>query len=374
MVYMPKRARYAVPVVIAAVIGGLALGPALSGASSPPSLPSQSAQQLLVAVAEAHVPALSGTLSWTADLGLSDLSTLESELGQGGGGGGGDSSAFDPLSLLSGTYDIDVWLGVHAEHLALSPVAGEEVDFFRNGDQVWLWDSSTSTATRIVGEGGDQGAATGSAGPAAAPLTPPQMASQLLSHLSPTTSVAVEGSVYVAGQPAYRLLVAPKDPNGSTIDHVEIDVGAAGSLIGVPLQVAVFSSGQAVPSLQLGFAGQIDLAAPAPSELTFTPPPGADVVTHDVGGLPSGRYRFGDLDLGSIGGGWTTVLTGTDARLATSAGQGELAGLSSVVEVGGAQARLFGTDLVNVLIMPDGQFYAGFVTAGVLEAAASTGA
>ena len=42
--------------------------------------------------------------------------------------------------------------------------------------------------------------------------------------------------------------------------------------------------------------------------------------------------------------------------------QAELDTVTMVVEVGGQPARLFNTDLLNVLIMPDGDFYAGFVT------------
>ena len=42
-----------------------------------------------------------------------------------------------------------------------------------------------------------------------------------------------------------------------------------------------------------------------------------------------------------------------------------------MVELDGQQGRLFGTDLLNVLVLADGQFYAGLVTPAVLEADAS---
>jgi len=42
------------------------------------------------------------------------------------------------------------------------------------------------------------------------------------------------------------------------------------------------------------------------------------------------------------------------------------------VQFGGRDGRLFSTDLLNVLLMPDGQFFAGLVTPAVLEAAASS--
>jgi len=382
-----KRARFAVPAAVVAAIAGAALVPALSGASSPPSLPVQSAQQLLVDVSRASPPQLSGSLMWTANLGLSDLSSLENELGQGASGasasassGSGANTGFDPLSLLSGSHQIDVWLGgATAEHLALIEPQAEEVDLIRNSDGVWLWDSATQTAAHLVGLGGDAATVPNRPVPTAAPMTPQQWAAQLLSHISPTTSVTVGGAVYVAGQPAYQLLVAPKGATGSTIDHIEIDLGAAGPLSGVPLRVAVYSAGQASPALELGFTGQVNLGAPPASEFTFTPPPGAKVVTDEF----SGTAKVGSagttsgmpptVGLKSIGSGWATVLNGAGPQFAGAASQGELAAASSVVQVGGRQARLFGTNLLNVLIMPDGHFYAGLVTPRVLEAAASSG-
>ena len=103
---------------------------ALSGASSPAALPAQSAEQLVADIAAAKPPQLSGALQWTVNLGFSGLSALEQEAGQGGGGSG----SFDPLSLLSDDYQVDVWLdGATAEHLALVDGPAQEVDLVRNG-------------------------------------------------------------------------------------------------------------------------------------------------------------------------------------------------------------------------------------------------
>ena len=110
-----------------------------------------------------------------------------------------------------------------------------------------------------------------SAGPA---LTPQQLASRILSHVSANTSVTMGDPLYVAGQPAYQLIVAPKSAPGSTVDHVEIDVGASGALLGVPLQVAVYAQGQVAAALELGFTGALHLGTPPAAELSFTPPPG----------------------------------------------------------------------------------------------------
>jgi outer membrane lipoprotein-sorting protein len=402
MKYMQgRRVRYAVPVVVMAVIGSMALVPALSGAAAPPTLPAQSAQQILVDMSQARVPQLSGSLTWTANLGLSDLSSLEAQLGGQGGsasaantgtgttagvpsaGAAAGSTAtvgLDPLSFLSGSDQIGVWLdGANAEHLALIEPQAEEVDFVRSGDDVWLWNSAADTATHLVGAGAaTTTTTTATTAPAAAALTPQQWAARLLDHISPTTSVTVGGAVYVAGQAAYQLLVAPKGAAGTTVDHIEVDVGATGPLFGVPLQVAIYSAGQAAPALALGFSGQINLGTPPASEFTFTPPPGATVVTHDLSALKVGNADrasgpHATTALNKIGSGWAVVVAGTESQLAGAASGGELAAVSSVVQVGGQSARLFSTNLLNVLIMPDGHFYAGFVTPAVLEAAASTG-
>jgi hypothetical protein len=368
-----RRVRYGVPAVIVLAVAGGALVPALSGASSPPDLPAISAQQLLTDVAQASPPELSGSLTWTANLGLSDLSSLEGELGQGGGASGDGGSGFDALSLLSGSYQINVWLdGTTAEHLALIDAPAQEVDLVRSGDQAWLWDSSVQTATHLVGDANGSGGTSNGSQPTV-PLTPQQLASRFLNDVDPTTTVTTGTSVYVAGQAAYQLLLTPKSAPGSTIDHIEVDVGATGPLLGVPLQVAVYAAGQTGPAIELGFTGQIQLGIPAASELTFTPPPGAKIVTHNLGAANDQDHSgmFGRLDLKRTGSGWTTVVSGTDSELSNAAVQAELDAVTMVVEVGGQPARLFNTDLLNVLIMPDGDFYAGFVTPAVLEAAAS---
>ncbi len=384
MKHIARRARYGVPAVAVLAVGAAALVPTLSGASAPPTLPSPSPAQLLADIAQAQVPQLSGSLTWTANLGLSDLSTLESAAGQSGGGsgagGGPGASGFDPLTLLSGSFEIDVWLdGAKAEHLALDLPSAEEVDLVRNGAQAWLWDSSTNTATHLVSSQGGAGAP--ATAPSASPglaLTPEQLASTVLSHVSANTSVTVGDPLYVAGQPAYQLIVAPKSAAGSTVDHIEIDVGASGSLLGVPLQVAVYAQGQVAAALELGFTGVLHLGAPPAAELSFTPPAGARVVTHTLSADGGGWFSSqpgttGELsDLHKTGTGWATVISGSSAQLVDQAQQGLLSEGTTVVQFDGRTGRLFSTDLLNVLIMPDGQFYAGLVTPAVLEAAASS--
>lgn len=381
-----KRTPYVAPVAVLAVVGLVALVPTLSGASAPAGLPAQSAQEVVADIAGAKPPQLSGALQWTVNLGFSGLSALEQEAGQGGGGSG----SFDPLSLLSDDYQVNVWLdGATAEHLALVDGPAQEVDLVRNGDQGWLWDSSTQTVTHFTWAGGDgaqgsQGAAQAGAPSglpqAKTPLTPGQLAAALLKHVGQTTAVTTGAPLYVAGEPAYQLLVTPKAAGGSTVDHIEIDVGATGSLLGVPLQVAIYAIGQSSPAIELGFTGVVHPGPPPSSELTFTPPPGSKVITctlggKGLGGLASGNGRSATSpaasDLRTTGTGWATVVSGSLPGSLSSANNELVDAATTVVQVAGQQARLFSTALLNILLMPDGHFYAGLVTPSVLEAAAS---
>jgi hypothetical protein len=382
-----KRTPYAAPVAVLALVGLVALVPGLSGASSPAGLPAQSAQQLVADIVAAKPLQMSGALQWTVNLGFSGLSALEQETGQGQRGGGRGAGSFDPLTLLSDDYQVNVWLdGTTAEHLALVDGPAEEVDLVRDRDQAWLWDSSTQTVTHFIWAEGRGQAPTGSGLPPVwVPPTPEQFAAGLLGDLGGTTGVTVGAPLYVAGEPAYQLLVTPKAAAGTTVDHIEIDVGASGSLLGVPLQVAVYATGQPSPAIELGFTGVVHLGPPPASELTFTPPPGAKVTTRTLGAGHGGRVGgglggpttalsalgFNAKDFTTTGTGWTTVLSGSTTGPLSSASNALVSAATTVVQVNGQRARLFSTVLVNVLLMPDGRSYAGLVTPSVLEAAAS---
>ncbi len=358
-----------------------AIAPSVTGASSPPDLPAISPAQLLAEVASAKAPQLTGTLSWTANLGLADLGTIQADLGA--GAGGASSTGFNPLALLNGTYQINVWLdGKTAEHLSLSPQPGQEIDLVRNGGQAWYWDSSTMKVSHLVGQGTTGAAPAGSS--AVAALTPQQLVDRLLSHVGPTTSVSVPSTVYVGGQRAYELLITPKAASGTTIAHIEVDIAADAPLTGTPLQVAVYAAGQASPALELGYTS-VQPGPPAASELTFSTPPGATEKTYHLGRPSStsvsgtgsapgsaGTTGANGAAVKRLGSGWTTVVSGNTSVLSNPTYQTELDAVTTVVDVGGQQGRLFTSELVNVLVMSDGHYYAGFVTPAVLEADASS--
>lgn len=386
-----KSVRYGVPVVVAGVIALGAGLPALSSASVPSGLAPTSVKQVLTDVFSAKAPQLSGSLTWTANLGLSGLSSLQQQFGSssssaapGSGSGSSDNSAagFNPLSLLGGTFNIDVWLdGNHAQHLALIEPPTSEVDLVRNGDQAWLWDSQANSVEHLIGSSsGDSALPTSTT--TDVPQTPDQLAQRLLDKSAATTTLSLGQPLYVAGQAAYQLLAVPTNASGSTVDHIEVDVAAQGPLQGVVLQVAVYATGQVAPALELGFTGSITVGAPPASELTFTPPPGATVTTHTLPAGPLlGHKGTAQPEPATTAGrpsvsgkGWDAVVEGTSAHTVASLQQGgPESDLFTRVSVGGQSGWLLTTSLLNVLLLPDGHYYAGLVKPAVLEQAALNG-
>ena len=129
-------------------------GSARPSAAAAPRLPARSAGQLLAALTgdtalTGHTggPALSGTITETASLGLPALpSGLPSELTGGG------------TSLLAGSHTVQVWYA-GPDHFRLAlPQSMSEDDLVRNGTSMWLWDSAANTVTHVTAAGQRAGA------------------------------------------------------------------------------------------------------------------------------------------------------------------------------------------------------------------------
>ena len=311
----PRRARWAVPLGAVAVVGVVAAGSVLAGAQAAPALPARTPAQLIAAIAaNKSVPAaLSGTIVTNAALGLPNLPAV-----------GGPASIPSIPALLTGSHTFEFWYGGPGLLRIALPVSLGETDLRADGRQVWLWDSQTNTATHLLPSAGPRLPALGRAGPSSpggsffspnkanrtssgsqayqstlsvttsqagafsaagsqdpAP-TPQAVARSVLAMLGPTTTVSVQSNVMIAGQAAYQLVLAPKNP-GSLIGRVSIAVDAGRYL---PLRVQVFARGAASPAYQIGFTS-ISFARPAASNFTFTPPPGAKVKTAR---LPAGPF------------------------------------------------------------------------------------
>jgi outer membrane lipoprotein-sorting protein len=402
-----RRLRWALPAGAVIAVAALIAGTEAAAAQPSPSLPSRTAAQLLAGVAAAGRPVpLTGTYTETVSLGLPDLP----------GGGGPLSGA----NLLSGTHTFMIWSGGPQELRIAEPVQLGEADVRQFGNQVWLWNSRTQQATNIVlpatvSQPGSASAspAPSGAGPRRVPLTPQQLARRILAAVGPTTVVSVLDNVTVAGQPAYQLALAPKDSR-SLIGHVTIAIDARRYL---PLRVQVFARGASGPAVQSGYTS-LSFGAPAASNFTFTPPPGAKVKTINVPARPPHpRFRgrpggAGHRDGGPnvLGTGWLAVLAVPPSAAATTAqtavpvyGDGghlvaytsgtaivptatpfSAAGLAAdpaalrallnaATPVRGAwgSGRLLRTSLLSVLFTTQGAVLAGAVTPAVLYADAA---
>jgi outer membrane lipoprotein-sorting protein len=282
------KARWTAPVGAIAIVGIVA-GATAAASAGTPALPGRTVEQLLVAAQQALAKPqgpLTATIQETANLGLPALSTIGEITNQTG--------RMNALTPLAGTTTISIWC-LNQRHIRIAEQApmGER-DLRLNGNQLWLWDSRTQTATHVVlpaqmGKGPSSGA------PPFAPgggptLTPQQAARQALAAVGPSTRVSLGANTTVAGRPAYQIELAPKS-SGSLISQVVIAIDAARH---IPLQVTVDARGQSSPAFQIGFTA-LSFGPPAMSNFSFTPPPGAHVKTVHSPATPAGLNALGPI-------------------------------------------------------------------------------
>jgi hypothetical protein len=304
------RTRWAIPAGALAIVGIVAAATAVADASVP-SLPARTAAQLIAEVSQAVAKPLgpfTATVQETANLGLPQLPQIAQQGGT--------------AALASGSQTVNIWYR-DPQHVRIAhPVQAGESDLRLNGRTLWLWNSKTQTATKItlpahvtgsLGQAGN-GPAGGSCPPASASsvcatLTPQGAAGQVLKALGPSTVVAVESNVKAPTGPAYQLALEPRTSQ-SLIGKVVIVIDASSHL---PVSVEVFGRGSTGVVYSVGFSS-LSLGAPAASNFTFTPPPGATVKTQVVpSSIPSGLLPAG---LGSAGA--TVKVNGVPASHATT--------------------------------------------------------
>jgi outer membrane lipoprotein-sorting protein len=378
---LSRRARWAVPAGVVVITGGVIAGSAITIAQAAPGLPVRTPAQLLVDVADSTTPPLTGTVVETASLGLPSLP------------GTGNPTSIS--SLLTGSHTVRVWYSDPRHFRLAVPEQLSESDVIRDGSTAWLWESTKNAVTKFsLPAHPEKSAPT----PAETPLTPQQAAQQVLAEAGKSTTVTVETNVTVAGEPAYQLALAPKDPR-SLVGQVTIAVDGRNN---VPLRVQVFARGASTPAFQVGYTA-IQFVAPAASELTFTPPPGSTVTQVSPTAGNAGNKAAGQDTTGVsvIGSDWLTVLdmpssalnsatsgssgpasAGTSSGAAgnpvsVNGGSGDAAAvlnalLGSATPARGAwgSGRLLRTSLVSVLITDSGRMYIGAVEPSVLYAAA----
>ncbi|HEX4729205.1 MAG TPA: hypothetical protein VH298_15475 [Jatrophihabitans sp.] len=366
-----RALRWLVPVAATGVVALVASG-ALN-ASANPDLPTRTAAQLLAAVGDAKVAGFSGTVVEKASLGLPELPQVA----------GADSSATGLLGLLSGSHTARVWYaGENKQRIALLDQLGEQ-DAFRNGRELWQWNSDTRTASHTTLPADAQAAA-----PQQLPaITPSQAAQQALAFIDPSTSVRTDRDAVVAGRAAYVLVLTPKDTR-SRVGSVHISVD--GKTL-VPLGVQVYPRGSQHAAIDISFTRFSD-AIPSDDNFSWTPPPGVTVkqvpgielpgpvgkntASPKVPGSPAKAGR----QLNTIGTGWTTVFTATGvpglAELGAvdgPAGKSAAPVLGKLPAVKGSwgSGRLFQSALISALFTDDGRAFVGAVDPDLLYHAAA---
>ncbi len=354
-----RRARWAVPAgTVAVVAAGLLVSPVVADASS--SLPARSAAELLASTRAATDHPFSGTVSQTARLGLPELP-------------GASSTSLSVTSLVTGTHTARVWYAAPDRTRVALVGSLAETNVVRAGSDVWTWSSEDRKATHTILPSADASQTSDGA----ASITPAQAAEKVLAAIDPTTVVTVDGSVSVAGRPAYELVLAPRDAS-SLVGQVRLAIDARTS---TPLRVEVFGEGASKPAFETGFTS-IRFKAPAASVFAFTPPAGAQVTTTDLSAVaapstaPRRRSATGARPT-VIGTGWTAVVSVPGVQLGSSSSNEQLSTLlRSADRVSGAwgSGRILRTALVTALLTDDGRLYVGAVTPAVLEQAAASSA
>jgi outer membrane lipoprotein-sorting protein len=344
----------------------------ISIAQAVPALPARTPAQLLAQVADSTTPPLTGTVVETASFGLPRLP--------------GTQNPTSLASLLTGSHTVRVWYSSPQHFRLAAPEQLSESDLFRDGSTAWLWQSTTNSVTEFSLPARE---ATSPTPPVPTPiaLTPQQAAQQALAAAGKTTVVSVDPNVVVADQAAYELVLAPKDSR-SLIGQVRIAIDGRN---GVPLRLQVFARGASSPAFQVGYTF-IQFVAPAPADLSFTPPPGAKVTKVNLAGEHRAAPSRGTGDVSGFGSGWLTVLDLPSSGLTSGASPNggpisinNAAGdsgavlnalLGSATRVSGAwgSGRLLRTSLLSALITDNGRLFIGAVQPSVLYAAATQAA
>jgi outer membrane lipoprotein-sorting protein len=284
-----------VPGTAVAVTAGVVAALQIPAAQASPNLPNKTPAQLLASLSsDSKVPPLTGTVVETTSLGLPQLPQAA-------------TSATSMTSLLTGSHTVKVYYQDSSHYRLAIPQPSSETDVIADGSKVWLWQSTSDSVTEFVPA--DKTAHARPKLPAPTPpLTPQQAANEVLAKVGKTTLVSVQANVMIAGEPAYQLVLAPKD-HRSLIGKIVI---ALDGKYGVPLRFQVFAKGASSPAFQVGYTA-LAFTTPDPANFAFTPPSGASVDVVKLGadsGKAISKSRQSALTgFGSYGKSWLTVVS-----------------------------------------------------------------
>jgi len=266
---LSPRTRWAVPAVVAVAVTGAFLAPPLLASADDAGLPDVTPAQLVAAIADAGPAPLSGTVVYTARLGLPELPMS-------------DVSGADPTALLGGSSTLRVWTDGTARSRVSLLGATSEYSVVHDGSEAWTYSSTDDAAVHYSLDAAGTArydalaadAAAGTLPPVAGDLPTPAAAAQsALAQAEEFSTISLDASTTVAGRGAYQLVVIPKS-SGTLVARVVIAVDAATH---TPLRVQVWSTQDAsTPALEIGFT-DVRFAAPSDEVLAFSAPAGATV-------------------------------------------------------------------------------------------------
>lgn len=215
--------------------------------------------------------------SETSALGYSGAILVDTAPGlPSAGGAGGDTANSDPVpnspdfgafnTILSGSHTMRYWYGgADRQRVAiLRPTS--EADYFRNGEDVWEWDSASHQVSRTKATGEDWNLPL-----TFASLTPQELARNALDAVDAQTTVTVGAPVMVASRRCYELVVTRPQDVTSPIGQMRIAVDGENK---VPLSVQIFARNGTSPAIDVSFSS-ITFKTPEATYFSFTPPAGA---------------------------------------------------------------------------------------------------
>jgi hypothetical protein len=347
------RARWAVPAVVAVMVATAFAVPALASAGGA-DLPDVTPAELLASVVEAEPTPHSGTVVYTARLGLPDLPLTE-------------MADAGPMSLLGGSSTVRVWTdGVDRSRIALLG-ATSEFSMVRDGLDAWTYSSADNAVVHYAPSAEDAalleqllGDGAGQATPTTGDIADPdQLAQTVLTIAEESSTVTMDADTTVAGRAAYQLVVTPTSAD-TLVERVVLAVDGETSL---PLRLQVWSTqDDAAPALEVGYT-DIAFGTPDAAVLEFSVPVGAtvdevEVPVPDLGDLaglsgatlPEGFEGLADLDLSDLQGlddldpAKIADLTGLDpAELE------RIAGLEGPERIAAMQELMAGLDLEGLM-------------------------
>ncbi len=404
---LSPRTRWAVPAVAAVAVGLAFAAPPLLASADDAGLPTISPEQLAARVAAAEPSPLSGTVVYTARLGLPEIPF-------------GDVGGADPIALLGGSSTMRVWSdgGQRSRVALLGPTS--EYSVVQDGAQAWTYSSTDDAVVHYSLDAADTAryddlVAQAQAGelPVQSDLpTPEEAGRQAVGMARMSSTVTLDAQTEVAGHAAYQLVVTPTSTS-TLVGRVVVAVDAETS---TPLRVQVWSKADPqTPALEIGFT-DVAFSTPSDSVLAFSAPAGASTreVVVPLPDEPAAASTAPDQELPEgvtvTGTGWDTVVqaSGLDVAGLVAGDPTAAAGLPGLDKTFGSQGaadlysefvpeegsgsplgdldtsalydtltkpvpegRLLTSALLSVLVTNDGRVLAGAVPGAALQALAA---